>query len=209
MINRVGVLVFFVAFVVRVSAGFGGVNRFFVCGLGFDLSALGRAETTNFLDGFGFLDSVVGNLDFIDGASLFNFLLFVFLVVFVERRAANDCIGRGMRLNFVLLRVDDAGSESGDFVVAQRGFGRDFITSISEFQLVSFFAVRRRGDWAFDRAFRGFGIDLSFGARTGEQPAWQAGRASWRVRRLRTATRDRFIDVRLRLVVRFVFDDGR
>ena len=56
MIDRVTVLAFFVAFTVHVSAGFGGVS-FLVRSLGFDFSALERAEVANFFDGFGFNES--------------------------------------------------------------------------------------------------------------------------------------------------------
>jgi hypothetical protein len=149
MIDRVGVLVFFVAFTMRVSAGFGGVSLF-VCCFGFDLSALERAEVANFFDGFGLFGGVVGNFDFIDDVDLFSFFLFVLFLVVVECSAANDCVGRSMRLNFVLLRIDNARSESIDFVVAQRGFRRTFVTRVAAFELVRFLAVRSCGGRAFE-----------------------------------------------------------
>lgn len=150
MIDRVGVLVLFLAFSVRVSAGFGGVSLF-VCRFGFDFSALERAEVANLFDGFGLFGSVIGNFDFIDDVDLVYFILFVlFLIVIVERSAANDRVGRGVRLNFVLLRIDDARSESIDFVVAQRGFRRTFVTRVAAFELVRFLAVRSCGGRAFE-----------------------------------------------------------
>ena len=97
------------AFVVRVCAGFGRVNSLFMRSFGFDFGALERAESANFFDGFCFLSSVVGNLNLIDDVDLFRFLFFVlFLVVFVECSAADNCISGSVRLNFVLLRFDDA-----------------------------------------------------------------------------------------------------
>jgi hypothetical protein len=209
----VGVIVFFVAFVARVSTRFGGVSLF-VSRFGFDFSALERAEVANFFYRFGLFGSVVGNFDLIDDVDLvhlFLFFLFVlFLVVIVECSTANDRVGRSMRLHFILFRIDDAGSESIDFVFAQRGFGRSLVTRIAAFELVSFLAVRGCRCWALERAFGSLGSGLGFGARTGEQPAWKAGRTARRVGGLRSrAARDRFVDDRLRLVVQLVFDDWR
>jgi hypothetical protein len=55
-----------------------------------------------------------------------------------------------MRLHFILLRFDDAGSESSDFVFAQRRFGSSFVACFAAFELVSFFAVGSRGSRAFE-----------------------------------------------------------
>jgi hypothetical protein len=57
-------------------------------------------------------------------------------------------------LNFILLGFDDARCEGGDFVVAERGLGRSFISSVVAivFQFVSGSAILRSSDRAFVRA---------------------------------------------------------
>lgn len=153
MIDCVAVLVFVLMLVaMSVTSCFGGVNRFFVRGFGFDVRAFHRAQRVNFFDGLGFVDALVGDFDFIDGANLlaFFFVLFLF-VVFIECCATNDGVCRSVRLNFVLLGFDDAGSESGNFVLAQRSFGSAFFLRLGVFEFVSFFTIWRRGDRTLER----------------------------------------------------------
>ena len=127
------------------------MDSFFVRGVGFDFSALERAESASLFDVFGFFNGLVGDFDFVDGVFFSAFFVFVlFLVVFVECSAASDSVGRSMRLHFILLRFDDAGSESSDFVFAQRRFGSSFVACFAAFELVSFFAVGSRGSRAFE-----------------------------------------------------------
>lgn len=165
------------------SAGFGCVNGLFVRSVGFDFGALKRAQIANFFDVFGFFDGIVGDFDFIDGADFLDFALFVlFLVVFVECSAADDCVSGSVRLDFILLRFDDARSESSDFVFAQRRFGRSFFPCAAVFELMSFFAIRRRRGRALKRAFGCFRSGLGFGARAGKKPAWESGGTTRRVR---------------------------
>jgi hypothetical protein len=153
MIDSVAVLVTF--FVVSLSAGFDGVNRLFVRGFGFDVGAFLRAQRVNFFGGLGFFGRVVGNFNFIDDVNFLDFFLIVFFVViFIECRATNDGVGGSVRLNFILLGFDDARCEGGDFVVAERGLGRSFISSVVAivFQFVSGSAILRSSDRAFVRA---------------------------------------------------------
>jgi hypothetical protein len=148
MIDGVAVLVFFfVTFAVSVSSGFGGVNRFFVGGIGFDVGTFLRAQRTNFFGGLGFFHGIVGNFNFIDGVNFLDLFLFVlfFVVFFIECGAANDGVGRSVRLNFVLLRFDDARGESGDVIIAQRRFRCALFTRVVALEFVSLFAIWRRG----------------------------------------------------------------
>lgn len=100
-----GVVVYFV-FVVMVMMRFGfGVSvtvssrvSLFVSGIGFDVGAFGRAQRPDFFDGFGLVDTFVGNFDFVDDVNFFRFfggLFFLFLVVlfFFECGTADDGVG--------------------------------------------------------------------------------------------------------------------
>lgn len=100
-----GVVVYFV-FVVMVVMRFGfGVSAtvssrvsLFVSGIGFDVGAFGRAQRSDFFDGFGLVDTFVGNFDFVDDVNFFRFfggLFFLFLVVlfFFECGTADDGVG--------------------------------------------------------------------------------------------------------------------
>ena len=148
MVNRVAVLVFVVpvvmgfvmSFVVTVNAGFSGLDRFVVRGVGFDVGAFLRTERVDFFDSSGFFGAFVGNFDFVDSANFLGFF-FVVLVVFLECGATNDGVGGSVCLNFVLFRVDDAGSESVDFVVTECRFRGDFVAVAGVFELVSGSAI--------------------------------------------------------------------
>jgi hypothetical protein len=152
MIDGVAVLVLLLFFAVSVSAGFGGMNRFLVRGVGFDVGAFLRAQRVNFFDCLGFFHGIVGNFDFIDGVNFLGLFLFVlfFVVFFIERRAANDGVGRSVRLNLILLRFDDAGGESSDFVIAQRRFRSALFARVGALEFVSLFAIWRYGIRLFD-----------------------------------------------------------
>ena len=165
MIDGVAALVIMLV-AVSVGAGFDGVNRFFVRGFGFDVGTFLRAQSANFFDGFDFFHSVVGDFDFIDGVDILAFLFVLFLiffVVFIERGATNDGVGGSVRLNFVLLRFDDARGESGYFFIAEGRFGSAFFMRFGVVELVSFFAIRRGGDWALERCLAGFRCAFGFG----------------------------------------------
>jgi hypothetical protein len=132
------------------AASLGRVDSLFVRSVGFDFCALERAEIASFLGSFGFFGGLVGDFDFVDGVFFLAFFVLFFFIVFVECSAANDRICGSVRLHFILLRFDDAGSESSDFVFAQRRFGRSFFARLAVFEFVSLFAVRRRGGRAFE-----------------------------------------------------------
>lgn len=123
MIDRVASLV---AFVATTRATFGGLDGFVMSGIGFDVGAFGRAQRANFFGGFGFFRGIVGDFDFVDNVDFFNFL-FVLIVVFVECSTADNGVRGSVSLHLILFRFDDAGGKRGDFVFAQRGFGRGFV----------------------------------------------------------------------------------
>lgn len=146
MINRVAVLA---AFVGTMCATFDSLDGLVMSGFGFDVGALLRTQRSNFLDGFGFFDGVVGDFDFVDDVDFFNFL-FVVLFVLIECRTADDGVRGCVSLHFILFCVDDARCERCDFIIAQRGFGSDFVAITFEF--VSRCAIFGRRGRIFGRA---------------------------------------------------------